>query len=112
MNLDMLRMEDVYKYVMKCLPYLIPFIILLVAGIVIFIATRKVKVEKRKLWRSESWIAVLLSFVLGVTGICFNPMYSSICLVFAKTEGMTEETAGFHLMMNWKNSIQTIIRSV
>ena len=65
MNLDMLRMEDVYKYVMKCLPYLIPFIILLVAGIVIFIATRNVKVEKRKLWRSESWIAILLSLVLG-----------------------------------------------
>lgn len=93
MNLDMLRMEDVYKYVMKCLPYLIPFIILLIAGIAVFVATRKVKVEKRKLWRSESWIAILLSLVLGVTGICFNPMYSSISLVFAKTEGMSEETA-------------------
>ena len=84
MNLDMLRMEDVYKYVMKCLPYLIPFIILLIAGIAIFVATRKVKVEKRKLWRSESWIAILLSLVLGVTGICFNPMYSSICLVLQR----------------------------
>lgn len=92
MDLSMLRMEDIVSYGSKCLPYLIPFIVLLAVMIVLIVRTRKSETAKRKLIRSEAVIAVILAFALGVTGICFQPMYSSISLVFAGNQGMSEET--------------------
>lgn len=92
MNLQMLRMEDIYNYAVKCLPYLIPFLILLAVLVVLIFVTKKMQQPLRKMIRSQSVIALILALALGVTGICFNPMYASISLVFAENEGLNEET--------------------
>ena len=41
MALDMLRMEDIINYGSKCLPYLIPFLLLLIVAIVLVFVTKK-----------------------------------------------------------------------
>ena len=40
MALDMLRMEDIINYGSKCLPYLIPFLFLLVIACVLLFVTK------------------------------------------------------------------------
>lgn len=93
MALDMLRMEDIINYGSKCLPYLIPFLFLLVIACVLAFVTKHKPVPKRKLIRSESVIAVILAFALGVTGICMGPMYSSLSLVMQPAKVLSDETA-------------------
>ena len=93
MALDMLRMEDIINYGSKCLPYLIPFLLLLIVAIVLVFVTKKKTEAKRKLIRSESVIAVLLALALGVTGICMGPMYSSLSLVMQPADVLSDETA-------------------
>ncbi len=93
MALDMLRMEDIINYGSKCLPYLIPFLLLLIVAIVLVFVTKKKTEAKRKLIRSESVIAVLLAMALGVTGICMGPMYSSLSLVMQPADVLSDETA-------------------
>ena len=93
MALDMLRMEDIINYGSKCLPYLIPFLLLLIMAIVLVFVTKKKTEAKRKLIRSESVIAVLLALALGVTGICMGPMYSSLSLVMQPADVLSDETA-------------------
>ena len=92
MALDMLRMEDIINYGSKCLPYLIPFLILLVAAVALVFVTKKKTEAKRKLIRSESVIAVILALALGVTGICMGPMYSSLSLVMQPAAVVSDET--------------------
>ena len=93
MALDMLRMEDIINYGSKCLPYLIPVLLLLIVAIVLVFVTKKRTEAKRKLIRSESVIAVLLALALGVTGICMGPMYSSLSLVMQPADVLSDETA-------------------
>ena len=93
MALDMLRMEDIINYGSKCLPYLIPFLLLLIVAIVLVFVTKKKTEAKRKLIRSESVIAVLLALALGITGICMGPMYSSLSLVMQPADVLSDETA-------------------
>ena len=93
MALDILRMEDIINYGSKCLPYLIPFLLLLIVAIVLVFVTKKKTEAKRKLIRSESVIAVLLALALGVTGICMGPMYSSLSLVMQPADVLSDETA-------------------
>ena len=104
MALDMLRMEDIINYGSKCLPYLIPFLLLLIVAIVLVFVTKKKTEAKRKLIRSESVIAVLLALALGVTGICMGPMYSSLSLVMQPADVLSDETAaaGKQLSRRWR----------
>lgn len=93
MALDMLKPEDIINYGSKCLPYLVPFLILAVVAIVLVFVTKKFDAPKRKLVRSESVIAAILALALGATGICMGPMKASLDMVMAPKAGLSEETA-------------------
>lgn len=99
-NFDMLRKEDIYNYAMKILPYLAPFLILIVITIVLFIITKKMVTRSRKMLRSQSIIATILALVLGVYGVVFNPLYSPINMALTEIEGLSEDTkvAGLELV--------------
>lgn len=91
MALDMLKPEDIINYGSKCLPYLVPFLILVVVAIALAFVTKKYDTPRRKLVRSESVIAVIPA--LGATGICMGPMRASLDMVLAPKAGRSEETA-------------------
>ncbi len=85
------NINDVINVLNTCKPYLIVIGVALVLALVATIAAGKMEIPKRKLVRSQSWIAALLVVVLVVNMICFGPMSSMISL--ATGEGsISDET--------------------
>ncbi len=74
------NISDVINVLNTCKPYLIVIGIALVLALIATIASGKMEIPKRKLVRSQSWIAALLVVVLVVNMICFGPMSSLISL--------------------------------
>lgn len=72
--------SDVVNVLNSCKPYLIFFGVVFVIAVIVMIAARKMPKPKKKLIRSESWIAVLLALVVTVNMICFGPVNSLISL--------------------------------
>lgn len=84
-----INIDDVIKVLNTCKPYLIAIAIFLVLAVIVTIAVRKVQTTKRKMIRSQSWIAVLLAIVVIANLVCFGPMSSMISL--ATGSGTIEE---------------------
>ena len=74
------EMEDVLAVLQLCKPYIIGIIAVLVIGIVIMIACRRMSRGKRFLIRGEAAIAMVLAVVVCVNMICFGPMSTLIGL--------------------------------
>ena len=74
------EMEDVLAVLQLCKPYIIGIIAVLVIGIVIMIACRRMSRDKRFLIRREAAIAMVLAVVVCVNMICFGPMSTLIGL--------------------------------
>ena len=74
------EMEDVLAVLQLCKPYIIGIIAVLVIGIVIMIACRRMSRGKRFLIRGEAVIAMVLAVVVCVNMICFGPMATLIGL--------------------------------
>ena len=74
------EMEDVLAVLQLCKPYIIGIIAVLVIGIVIMIACRRMSRGKRFLIRGEAAIAMALAVVVCVNMICFGPMATLIGL--------------------------------
>ena len=74
------EMEDVLAVLQLCKPYIIGIIAVLVIGIVIMIACRRMSRGKRFLIRGEVAIAMVLAVVVCVNMICFGPMSTLIGL--------------------------------
>ena len=74
------EMEDVLAVLQLCKPYIIGIIAVLVIGIVIMIACRRMSRGKRFLIRGEAVIAMVLAVVVCVNMICFGPMSTLIGL--------------------------------
>ena len=74
------EMEDVLAVLQLCKPYIIGIIAVLVIGIVIMIACRRMSRGKRFLIRGEAAIAMVLAVVVCVNMICFGPMATLIGL--------------------------------
>ena len=74
------EMEDVLAVLQLCKPYIIGIVAVLVIGIVIMIACRKMSRDKKFLVRGEAAIAMLLAVVICVNMICFGPMSTLIGL--------------------------------
>lgn len=75
-----INIEDVKNVLNTCKPYLIAIGIILVLALIVTVAVKKMPAAKRKLIRSQSWIATLLAIVVVVNMICFGPMSSMISL--------------------------------
>lgn len=75
-----INIDDVMNVLNTCKPYLIALGIILVLATIVTIAVKKVQTAKKKLIRSQSWIAVLLALVVIVNMICWGPMSSMISL--------------------------------
>ncbi len=82
---------DVINIINTCRPYIIALCIALALAVIITVAVRKQPVAKRKLIRSEAWIAALLSLIVIVNGIIFGPMYTIVSLAMGDGS-LTEET--------------------
>ena len=74
------EMEDVLAVLQLCKPYIIGIIAVLVIGIVIMIACRRMSRGKKFLIRGEAVIAMVLAVVVCVNMICFGPMATLIGL--------------------------------
>lgn len=75
-----INMEDVYNILENCKPYLIALGVALLLAVIVTIAVKKQEVAKRKLIRSQAWIAFMLVFVIAVNGICYGPLSTLISL--------------------------------
>lgn len=75
-----INIDDVMNVLNTCKPYLIALGIILALVVIVTIAVKKLPKAKKKLIRSESWIAFLLAVVVVVNMICFGPMSSMISL--------------------------------
>ena len=87
-----INMDDVWNILNSCKPYLIFFGIVLLLGVIVLIACKKLSMPKRKFVRSQAGIAILLAFVITVNTICFIPMSSLITLATGKGT-IQEETS-------------------
>lgn len=88
-----INMSDVINVLNTCKPYLIFFGIVLLAAVIITIAVRKMEKPKKKFVRAQSWVAVLLAFVVTVNLICFGPVSSLITLATGGGSISDETTA-------------------
>lgn len=75
-----INMEDVYKLLTTCSPYLIGFGVVLVLAILVTIACFKMPRARKLMIRSQAGMAILLALVVVVNLICFGPMNSLITL--------------------------------
>ena len=74
------EMEDVLAVLQLCKPYIIGIVAVLVIGIVIMIACRRMSRDKRFLIRGEAAIAMVLAVAVCENMICFGPMATLIGL--------------------------------
>lgn len=84
-------MEDVLAVLQLCRPYLIGIVAALVAGIAVWIVSRRMSKSGKYLVRGEAAVAVLLAIVICVNMICFGPMSTLIGLAMGKGT-VSEET--------------------
>lgn len=75
-----INMDDVWSILNTCKPYLIALGAVTIIALIVIIAVRKLKVEKRKLIRSEAGIALLCAVIIIVNLICSGPMSTLISL--------------------------------
>lgn len=75
-----INMDDVWSILNTCKPYLIALGTVTIIALIVIIAVRKLKVEKRKLIRSEAGIALLCAVIIIVNLICSGPMSTLISL--------------------------------
>ena len=90
-------MEDVLAVLQLCKPYIIGIVAVLVIGIVIMIACRRMSKDKRFLIRGEAAIAMVLAVAVCVNMICFGPMATLIGLATGNgtlSDETNEEAAG------------------
>ena len=91
------EMEDVLAVLQLCKPYIISIVAVLVIGIVIMIACRRMSKDKRFLIRGEAAIAMVLAVAVCVNMICFGPMATLIGLATGNgtlSDETNEEAAG------------------
>ena len=87
-----INIDDVINVLNTCKPYLIVLAVALVLAVVITFAVAKQEAAKRKMIRSQSWIAMFLVLVVIVNMICWGPMSSMISLATGNGT-ITEETS-------------------
>lgn len=75
-----INMDDVWSILNTCKPYLIALGTVAIIALIVIIAVRKLKVENRKLIRSEAGIALLCAVIIIVNLICSGPMSTLISL--------------------------------
>lgn len=75
-----INMDDVWSILNTCKPYLIALGAVAIITLIVIIAVRKLKVENRKLIRSEAGIALLCAVIIIVNLICSGPMSTLISL--------------------------------
>lgn len=75
-----INMDDVWSILNTCKPYLIALGAVAIIALIVIIAVRKLKVENRKLIRSEAGIALLCAVIIIVNLICSGPMSTLISL--------------------------------
>lgn len=75
-----INMDDVLNVLKLCAPYLIALGVILALVIAVTVACMKMKKAKKRMIRSQAWIAALLALVVIVNLICFIPMSSMISL--------------------------------
>ena len=75
-----INMDDVWSILNTCKPYLIALGAVAIIALIVIIAVRKLKVENRKLIRSEAGIALLCVVIIIVNLICSGPMSTLISL--------------------------------
>ncbi len=113
-----INMSDVINVLTTLRPYLIALGVVVVIAIIVLIACIKVKNKaSRKLFRSQTGIALLLAVVIVVNLICYIPMSSMISLATgngtisdetsAEATDLVEATAeeGIVLLKNEENSL-------
>lgn len=82
---------DVVNILDLCIPYLIAVGVVILVGIIVCIACRKLPIYKKFMIRRQSLMAMLLAVVIGGNLTCFGPM--STLLTLSTGEGtITEET--------------------
>lgn len=75
-----INMDDVWSILNTCKPYLIALGAVAIIALIVIIVVRKLKVENRKLIRSEAGIALLCAVIIIVNLICSGPMSTLISL--------------------------------
>lgn len=75
-----INMDDVWSILNTCKSYLIALGAVAIIALIVIIAVRKLKVENRKLIRSEAGIALLCAVIIIVNLICSGPMSTLISL--------------------------------
>lgn len=89
-----INIEDVYKVLNLCKPYLIGLGIVLAVALIVIIACMKVKNKAQKyMIRSQAGIAMLVAFVLVVNLLCFGPLNTLITLATGNGEISEESNA-------------------
>lgn len=75
-----INMEDVLNIIDTCRPYIIALGVVLLISAIVIVVVQKAEIAKRKLIHAQAGIAVLLTVVIVVSGICYGPMSTIISL--------------------------------
>lgn len=113
---DVLNMQDVYDYIGDCLPYLIPFFLILAAAIAVIVLVKGKKPAVRKLVRGEAVLASVLALAVSLNLVCLYPLNRLMGLVFVvpatmkdatveRSEALTEEIANEGLVLLENNGL-------
>lgn len=75
-----INMEDVYKVLNLCAPYLIALGVVIALALVVIIACVKMKKAQKYMIRSQAVIAMFLALIVILNMVCFGPMNTLISL--------------------------------
>ena len=75
------EMEDLIGVLQGLTPYFIAIAVALIAAIAVTVAVKKLPKAKKKLIRTESWLAALLVILLTANLICTGPMAALLSLI-------------------------------
>ncbi|MGL5260462.1 MAG: glycoside hydrolase family 3 protein, partial [Lachnospiraceae bacterium] len=88
-----LDMADVYSMINTIVPYLVPFVVIGLAAMIIG-TVLEAKFDKKKmfLFNCEAALVSVLVLIITVNAICVGPMSTLITQLFPDTKGISEET--------------------
>lgn len=87
-----IQKNDVITVLKNCAPYLVVFIVILIAAVIFGIICRRYDVKKRIMLRGQAVIVTMLTFVVIVNQLCLGPVSTLLNVVVQEKGEVTEET--------------------
>ena len=84
--------SDVLAVLSNCVPYLIGFALVLIAGIAAMILSKKLDAGKKKLVRGQALVAILLALAVTVNLLCLKPLKTLMDVLVVPSGEISEQS--------------------